>query len=99
MYLGRRCEVGPSEQLFAHPAHPYTALLIEAIPVPDPDVRPAEIVAVGEAPSPRCPPSGCRFRARCPRPLQRCTGEVPEPREVPPCQRAACHPPLIPDGQ
>ena len=42
MYLGRLCEVGPSEQLFAQPAHPYTALLIEAIPVPDPDMRPAE---------------------------------------------------------
>src|SRR5216117_2009849 len=47
MYLGRLCEVGPSEQLFATPAHPYTALLIEAIPVPDPDVRPAESVPVG----------------------------------------------------
>src|SRR6266481_5064219 len=45
MYLGRLCEVGPSEQLFANPAHPYTALLIEAIPVPDPDVRPSESVA------------------------------------------------------
>ena len=52
MYLGRLCEVGPSEQLFARPAHPYTALLIEAIPVPDPDVRPAESVPVGEPPSP-----------------------------------------------
>jgi len=51
MYLGRICEVGPSEQLFAKPAHPYTALLIEAIPVPDPDVRPAESVPVGEPPS------------------------------------------------
>ena len=46
MYLGRLCEVGPSEQLFARPAHPYTALLIEAIPVPDPDVRPTETVPV-----------------------------------------------------
>ena len=45
MYLGRLCEVGPSEQLFARPAHPYTALLIEAIPHPDPDVRPSESVA------------------------------------------------------
>jgi peptide/nickel transport system ATP-binding protein len=67
MYLGRLCEVGPSEQLFAMPAHPYTALLIEAIPVPDPDVRPAESVPVGEPPSPMSPPSGCRFRTRCPR--------------------------------
>src|SRR4030081_3018753 len=58
MYLGRLGEVGPSEQLFAHPAHPYTALLIEAIPVPDPDVRPAESVAGGEPPPPISPPPG-----------------------------------------
>jgi peptide/nickel transport system ATP-binding protein len=95
MYLGRLCEVGRSEQLFAHPAHPYTALLIEAIPVPDPDVRPAESVAVGEPPSPISPPSGCRFRTRCPRADQRCADEVPELREVAPEQFAACHHPLI----
>jgi peptide/nickel transport system ATP-binding protein len=98
MYLGRLCEVGPSEQLFATPAHPYTALLIEAIPVPDPDVRPAESVAVGEPPSPVAPPSGCRFRTRCPRADQRCRDEVPELREVAPSQFAACHHPLIPAG-
>jgi len=98
MYLGRLCEVGPSEQLFARPAHPYTALLIEAIPVPDPDVRPAESVAVGEPPSPISPPSGCRFRTRCPRADQRCTDEVPELREVAPRQFAACHHPLIATG-
>jgi peptide/nickel transport system ATP-binding protein len=95
MYLGRLCEVGPSGQLFAQPAHPYTALLIEAIPVPDPDVRPAEAVAVGEPPSPIAPPSGCRFRTRCPRADQRCVDEMPELREVAPAQFAACHHPLI----
>jgi peptide/nickel transport system ATP-binding protein len=94
MYLGRLCEVGPSGQLFARPAHPYTALLIEAIPVPDPDVRPAES-AVGEPPSPIAPPSGCRFRTRCPRADQRCSDEVPELREVAPDQFAACHHALI----
>jgi len=98
MYLGRLCEVGPSEQVFAHPAHPYTALLIEAIPVPDPDVRPAESVAVGEPPSPMSPPSGCRFRTRCPRADQRCSDEVPELRELAPRQFAACHHPLIGAG-
>jgi peptide/nickel transport system ATP-binding protein len=98
MYLGRLCEVGPSEQLFAHPAHPYTALLIEAIPVPDPDVRPAEAVAVGEPPSPMNPPSGCRFRTRCPRADQRCSAEVPELRLVAPSQYVACHHPLIGAG-
>jgi peptide/nickel transport system ATP-binding protein len=98
MYLGRLCEVGPSEQVFARPAHPYTALLIEAIPVPDPDVRPAESVAVGEPPSPMSPPSGCRFRTRCPRADQRCSDEVPELRELAPRQFAACHHPLIGAG-
>jgi peptide/nickel transport system ATP-binding protein len=95
MYLGRLCEVGPSEQLFATPAHPYTALLLEAIPVPDPDVRPTESVAVGEPPSPIAPPSGCRFRTRCPRADARCASEVPELRSVAPGQYAACHHPLI----
>jgi len=95
MYLGRLCEVAPSQQLFANPAHPYTALLIEAIPVPDPDVRPAESVAVGEPPSPIAPPSGCRFRTRCPRADRRCADEMPELREVAPGQFAACHHPLI----
>jgi peptide/nickel transport system ATP-binding protein len=94
MYLGRLCEVGPSEQLFARPAHPYTALLIEAIPVPDPDVRPAESVPAGEPPSPIAPPSGCRFRTRCPRADQRCVSEVPELRPVATGQYAACHHPL-----
>ena len=94
MYLGRLCEVGPSEQLFAKPAHPYTALLIEAIPVPDPDVRPAESVAVGEPPSPIAPPSGCRFRTRSPRADARCAAEVPDMGMVAPRQFAACHYPL-----
>ena len=95
MYLGRLCEVGPSEQLFARPAHPYTALLIEAIPVPDPDVRPAETVPVGEPPSPIAPPSGCRFRTRCPKADARCSAEMPELRAVAPGQFVACHYPLI----
>jgi peptide/nickel transport system ATP-binding protein len=95
MYLGRLCEVGPSEQLFAKPAHPYTALLIEAIPVPDPDMRPAEAVAVGEPPSPIAPPSGCRFRTRCPRAAAKCAAEVPQLRAVATGQYAACHYPLV----
>jgi peptide/nickel transport system ATP-binding protein len=94
MYLGRLCEVGPSERLFARPAHPYTELLLQAIPVPDPDVRPAESIAAGEPPSPIAPPSGCRFRTRCPRADQRCSAEIPELREVAPGQHVACHHPL-----
>ena len=94
MYLGKLCEVGPTERLFAQPAHPYTALLLEAIPVPDPTVRPAANVAVGEPPSPLAPPSGCRFRTRCPRADARCAAEVPELREIGQGQFAACHHPL-----
>jgi peptide/nickel transport system ATP-binding protein len=95
MYLGRLCEVGPSEQLFARPAHPYTALLIEAIPHPDPDVRPAESVPIGEPPSPISPPSGCRFRTRCPKADRRCIDEVPELVPIAPDRLVACHHPLI----
>ncbi len=95
MYLGRLCEVGHCAQVFARPAHPYTALLIEAIPVPDPDVRPADRVAVGEPPSPMAPPSGCRFRTRCPRADGTCAGEVPELRVIAPGQSVACHHPLM----
>jgi peptide/nickel transport system ATP-binding protein len=93
MYLGRLCEVGPSEQLFARPAHPYTALLIEAIPQPDPDVRPPQSVPIGEPPSPISPPSGCRFRTRCPKADRRCVDEVPELVPIAPDQLVACHHP------
>jgi peptide/nickel transport system ATP-binding protein len=95
MYLGRLCEVASPEQLFARPAHPYTALLIEAIPVPDPDVRPAESVPVGEPPSPIAPPSGCRFRTRCPRADRICRENMPELRPVASGQYVACHHPLV----
>jgi peptide/nickel transport system ATP-binding protein len=93
MYLGRLCEVGPSEQLFARPAHPYTALLIEAIPHPDPDLRPSESVPVGEPPSPIAPPSGCRFRTRCPKADRRCVEDMPELTPIAPGQLVACHHP------
>jgi peptide/nickel transport system ATP-binding protein len=94
MYLGKLCEVGPTERLFERPAHPYTALLLEAIPVPDPTVKPAANIAVGEPPSPLAPPSGCRFRTRCPRADKTCAEIVPELREIGAGQFAACHHPL-----
>jgi peptide/nickel transport system ATP-binding protein len=94
MYLGKLCEIGPSEQVFAHAAHPYTSLLLQAIPLPDPDAAVPEHVAVGEPPSPLAPPSGCRFRTRCPRATERCAAEEPRLREVAPGQFVACHFPL-----
>jgi peptide/nickel transport system ATP-binding protein len=95
MYLGKLCEVGPTERVFNRPAHPYTKLLLEAIPVPDPTVRPAANIPVGEPPSPLAPPSGCRFRTRCPRADATCTAEVPVLREIGDGQFAACHHPLV----
>ena len=94
MYLGKLCEVAMTEHLFRQPAHPYTNLLLQAIPVPDPTVKPATNLATGEPPSPLDPPSGCRFRTRCPRADSRCAAEVPLLREVTPGQFAACHHPL-----
>jgi peptide/nickel transport system ATP-binding protein len=91
MYLGKLCEIGPTEQVFDGPAHPYTSLLLEAIPRPDPDAQLAECTAAGEPPSPMAPPSGCRFHTRCPIAQVRCTAEEPIMREVRRGQFVACH--------
>ncbi|MEZ5204035.1 MAG: ATP-binding cassette domain-containing protein [Acidimicrobiales bacterium] len=97
MYLGRLCEVGDPDVLYAAPAHPYTAALLSAIPVPDPDVRPEDRHTLGgEIPSPLSPPSGCRFRTRCPRADDRCRDEVPQMTQVGDDHFVACHHPLAP---
>jgi peptide/nickel transport system ATP-binding protein len=95
MYLGKLCEVAPSDDLYAHPAHPYTAALMAAIPVPDP-LAPVQAKGTlqGELPSPIDPPSGCRFRTRCPNARARCAEEEPQLREVAPGQFVACHYPV-----
>ena len=78
MYLGKLCEVAPSDALYAHPAHPYTDILLKSIPVPDPTVQTdLDSRIEGEIPSPVFPPSGCRFRTRCPRVQERCAVEEP----------------------
>ena len=102
MYLGKLCEVGGPDELYVRPAHPYTAALLSAIPVPDPNVEGrARIELAGDPPSPIDPPSGCRFRTRCPRASERCAAEEPILRPV---RRSgedggdhyvACHHPLI----
>jgi peptide/nickel transport system ATP-binding protein len=97
MYLGKVCEVSAPDQLYRQPAHPYTAALLSSIPVPDPAVRPEERPSLaGEIPSPVAPPSGCRFRTRCPKAQERCAAEEPEIREIAPGQYVACHFPLTP---
>jgi peptide/nickel transport system ATP-binding protein len=97
MYLGKICEVGPPEAIYRQPAHPYTAGLLASIPVPDPSVRPEERPPLaGEIPSPVAPPSGCRFRTRCPKAQEKCAAEEPQIEEISPGQFVACHFPLAP---
>lgn len=94
MYLGKICEVASSDDLFTSPVHPYTHALIQSIPEPDPDAPIAAGGLTGELPSPLNPPSGCRFRTRCPAAQEKCSAEEPEIREVRPDHFAACHFPL-----
>ena len=95
MYLGKLCEVSEPDAMFAQPAHPYTELLLAAIPQPDPEAELGTERIGGELPSPMDPPSGCRFRTRCPLAAQRCAAEEPEMREIAPGRFVACHTPLV----
>jgi peptide/nickel transport system ATP-binding protein len=95
MYLGNLVEVGTAEQVFSTPAHPYTDLLLEAIPDPYPRVDgPGRTTLKGELPSAIDPPSGCRFRTRCPLAQDVCSELVPPLRRMVTGQEAACHFPL-----
>ena len=96
MYLGKLCEVAEPDKLFSNAAHPYTALLLESIPEPDPAVViDVSLDSTGEIPSSIDPPSGCRFRTRCPQASERCTNEEPQMREVSAGHYVACHHPLV----
>ena len=91
MYLGRIVEVGPKDRVFANPRHPYTRVLLSAIPRPDPHRRLARQVPGGDVPSPANIPSGCRFHTRCPFVVDRCRVEDPALRDIEPSHLAACH--------
>ena len=101
MYLGKLVELGSAQDIYERAAHPYTAGLIATIPVPKPSLERAKKGAAikGELPSPVNPPSGCRFRTRCPFAQERCAAEEPQLRSFGPGHLAACHFPLqTPDG-
>ncbi len=92
MYLGHIVEIADRMELYTNPIHPYTKVLLSAIPIPDPEVeaRRERVVISGEVPSPLNPPSGCVFHPRCPMAIDQCSKVVPELREVSSSHWAAC---------
>ena len=91
MYLGKIVEMADTEDLFSRPRHPYTEMLLSAVPKPDPDRRLDDTAAQGEIPNPSNPPSGCHFHPRCKYATERCRTEAPPLRPVADGHLAACH--------
>lgn len=97
MYLGKICEVAPPDSLYAEPAHPYTSALLSAVPAPEPGTSGSRMLLSGELPSPLKPPSGCRFRTRCPLAQDVCARQEPRMRRLvnDRARHVACHFPLL----
>ena len=95
MYLGKFCEVAPSDTLYEAPAHHYTQVLLDSIPEPDPAAGAATTPIAGEIPSPVLPPPGCRFHTRCPAATDVCRSTEPQLREIGTDHFVACHHPLV----
>ncbi len=93
MYLGKMMEMGPAEEIYSHPLHPYSQSLISAVPIPDPVIarENKRIVLTGDIPSPLNAPSGCPFRTRCIHATEQCAESMPEFKEVAPNHFVACH--------
>ncbi len=94
MYLGKICEVARSDDLYREPAHHYTNVLLNSIPVPNPEVAVTRTAVEGEIPSPVFPPPGCRFNTRCPAAQDRCRSEEPQLRQINEGHFVACHYPV-----
>ena len=97
MYLGSLVEYGSTEDIFAHPLHPYTEALFSAIPIPDPNAKMQRIVLKGSIPSPANPPAGCKFHTRCEKCMEVCKYAQPKWKEIEPGHFCACH--LFNDAQ
>ncbi|MCI0182741.1 MAG: dipeptide ABC transporter ATP-binding protein [Acidibacillus sp.] len=91
MYLGKLVELGPAEELYEKPLHPYTQALLSAVPIPDPEIKRERIILQGDLPSPSNPPSGCYFHPRCKDCMAICKTTAPEWKEVEPNRFVACH--------
>ncbi len=91
MYLGKIVELGPTEQLFSQPQHPYTEALLSSILHPDPEDNGEKIILAGDVPSPMQPPSGCRFHPRCSYAKKQCAEQEPELRLLESGTQVACH--------
>jgi oligopeptide/dipeptide ABC transporter ATP-binding protein len=91
MYVGQLVELAPAEAIFRHPRHPYTAALMRAVPVPDPQAPSGDVALAGEVANPANPPAGCYFHPRCPFVTEVCRIEPPPLREIATGHLVRCH--------